>query len=118
MDRYALDRERIQYLPPTAYLDELFMAEETRKVRADNTFPFQSSRYEAPADVRCKEIHVRFDKRPKGQHLALFSVPVYYKGQRLGEAKLVDLHGNDRPPKNDSKTNNTTNRNKPTRNKQ
>ena len=99
VERYALDVNRIQYLPPTPYLDELFMLEDTRSVRADNTFPFKAQRYQAPADLRNKQITIRFNQIPKGKQTILKAIPVYYKTQRIGEAKLVDLYKNDRKPK-------------------
>ena len=48
LDRFALDRNRIHFLPPNEANDELFFFEEDRHVRADNTFSFQAVRFEAP----------------------------------------------------------------------
>lgn len=99
IERYGLDRSRIQFLPPTPYLEELFMAEAKRGVKADNTFSFKAKRYEAPVDLRHKDIDIRFDPVPKGQKTTPTRIPIYYQGQRLGEAKLLDFLANDRPPK-------------------
>ena len=99
IERYSLDRARIEFLPPTPYLEELFMAEETRGVNADNTFSFGAKRYEAPADLRHKQIHIRFDQTHKRQKTTPERIPVYDQGQRLGEAKRLDRLANDRPPK-------------------
>ncbi len=100
VERYALDRQRIQYLPPNQYAEELFMMEESRGVAADNTFSYGRIRYEAPADLRGKTADIRFDKAPSGQKLPPPKrIPVYYKGQRIGEAKALDRIANDRPPK-------------------
>lgn len=99
VERYALDRERIQYLPPSQYAEELFMMEETRSVTADNTFSFRRIRYEAPVDLRGKTIHVRYDKAPGSQKPPPPKrIPVYYKGTRTGEAKALDRLANDRAP--------------------
>ena len=99
LERYALDRERVQYLPPNQYSEELFMMEETRGVGADNTFSFKRIRYEAPADLRKKTLHIRYDKAPTGQKAAPPKrIPVYYNGQRIGLAKALDRIANDRPP--------------------
>ena len=99
VERYALDRERVQYLRPNQYSEELFMMEETRGVGADNTFSYKRIRYEAPADLRKKTIHIRYDKAPTGQKTAPPSrIPVYYQGQRIGLAKALDRIANDRPP--------------------
>jgi hypothetical protein len=57
-------------------------------VKKDNTFPFKNKRYEAPADLRQRQISIRFDRfRPA-------RVVVYYKDQRIGEAKELDLISN------------------------
>ena len=98
-ERYALDRERIQYLPPSEYTEELFMMEETRGVGADNTFSYKRTRYEAPADLRKKTIHIRYDKAPSASKAPLPKhIPVYYKGERIGRAKALNRLANDRPP--------------------
>ena len=99
VERYALDRERVQYLQPNQYSEELFMMEETRGVGADNTFSYKRIRYEAPADLRKKTIHIRFDKAPTGQKTPPPKrIPVYYDGNRIGQAKALDRIANDRPP--------------------
>jgi len=99
VERYALDRDRVQYLPPSQYAEELFMMEETRGVGADNTFSYKRIRYEAPADLRKTTIHIRFDKAPNAQKTRPpRRIPVYYNGNRIGEAKALDRIANDRPP--------------------
>lgn len=98
-ERYALDRERIQYLPPNQHNDELFMAETTRGVLVDNTFSYKGIRYEAPVDLRRQTIHIRFDQLPTSSKSAPpRQIPVYYKGQRCGLAKALNRHANDRKP--------------------
>jgi putative transposase len=88
IDRFALDLKRIRFLPPSDVTDELFYDEDTRMVKKDNTFPFKNKRYEAPADLRQKQIVIRFDRaRP-------VRIVVYYKDQRIGEAKPLDLIAN------------------------
>jgi len=89
VDRFAIDRHLLTFLPETnAGDDELFYVEETRKVGKDNTFRLNSTRYETPVDLVKKEIQVRFQRST--QH----KVIVYYKGSRMGEAKVLDLVGN------------------------
>jgi len=93
LDRFALDRRLIRFLPPNEANDELFFVEEERHVRADNTFSFKSLRFEAPRHLPDRTIHVRFQRsRPVER------VVVYYKGERMGEARLLDAIGNDRKP--------------------
>ncbi|MDH3834964.1 MAG: DDE-type integrase/transposase/recombinase, partial [Nitrosopumilus sp.] len=93
LDRFALDRRRIRYLPPNEVHEELFFVEEDRVVRADNTFSFQSLRYEAPRHLPNRKVQVRFERRRPHR-----KVVVFYKGDRMGEARPVDFTRNDRHP--------------------
>jgi transposase InsO family protein len=93
LDRFALDRARVRYLPPNEANDELFFVEEERHVRADNTFSFHAVRFEAPRHLPERTIHVRSQR---SQPLA--RVIVYYKGERMGEARPLNPIANDRKP--------------------
>lgn len=93
LDRFGLDLARIRYLPPNAVNDELFFVEQTRTVLADNTFSLRNVRFEAPRDLRSRKIEVRYDRQQTGVPRAI----VYYKGERMGEARVVDFVANDRP---------------------
>lgn len=88
IDRFGLDLNRIRFLPPSEANDELFYAESTRKVKKDNTFSLKNIRYETPVDLRDKEITVRFDRNKYDR------IVIYYKNQRMGEAKKLDLIAN------------------------
>jgi len=88
IDRFGLDLKKIRFLPPDQVNDELFFAEDSRHVKKDNTFSFRNVRYEAPADLRDKEIIIRFDRTKMN------CVVVYFKSQRIGQAKLLDLIAN------------------------
>lgn len=93
LDRFALDRGRVRFLPPNEANDELFFVEAERHVRADNTFSFKAVRFEAPRHPPERTIQIRFErKRPAAR------VVVYYKAERLGEARPLDALANDRPP--------------------
>jgi putative transposase len=94
LDRFALDRNRIRFLPPNEANDELFFVEEDRHVRADNTFSFQAVRFEAPRHLPDRTIQVRFERKTPTQR-----VIVYYKGERMGEARPLNAIANDRPAK-------------------
>ena len=93
LDRFALDRARIKFLPPNQANDELFFVEEERQVRADNTFSFKSIRFEAPRHLPNRTLQIRFQRKAPTTR-----VIVYYKGERMGEAKPLDAVANDRPP--------------------
>jgi len=98
LDRFALDRKSVRFLPPNEANDELFFVEEERHVRADNTFSFKSLRFEAPRHLPDRTIHIRFQRsRPVER------VVVYYKGERMGEARPLDAVANDRKPLNPPK---------------
>jgi len=107
LDRFALDRSRVRYLPPNQANDELFFVEEDRTVRADNTFSFKSVRFEAPRHLPDRTIQIRFERKRPAQR-----VIVYYKGERMGEARPLDLVANDRKP-SPEKVNPTTQENQP-----
>ena len=93
LDRFALDRNRIRFLPPNEVNEELFFAEEERSMRADNTFSFKARRYEAPRHLPNRKIQVRY--RRSQPHARLI---VYYKNERMGEARQLDFLANDRAP--------------------
>ena len=104
VDRFGMDLDRIRFLNPMEANDELFYFEEDRTVRKDNTFQLKNVRYEAPRRLPSRRIQVRFDRSGPSR------VVVYYKGERMGEAREVDFLANDRPPPaaNDrTKTNNS-----------
>ncbi len=97
LDRFALDRKWLRFLPPNEANDELFFVEEERHVRADNTFSFKSLRWEAPRHLPDRTIHIRFQRsQPTAR------VVVFYKGERMGEARLLDPVANDRKPSTDN----------------
>lgn len=92
VDRFGLDLRRIRFLPPCQANDELFYAEDNRRVRTDNTFSFRGARHEAPCDLRMRTIQVRFCRSAGADPV------VYFKGQRMGIASRVDFVANDRHP--------------------
>lgn len=87
IDRFGVDLARIKFLPPSEHADELFHAEDSRKVKKDNTFSFAGRRYESPVDLRDTEITVRHDRRRDDESSP---VVVYHQGQRMGQARLLD----------------------------
>ena len=95
LERFALDRNRIRFLPPNETNDELFFVEEDRHVRADNTFFFRASRYEAPRHLPERKIQIRHRRSDKDPGAPII---VYYKNERMGRARLVNLVANDRKP--------------------
>jgi hypothetical protein len=98
IDRFGIDLPRIRFLPPGDVNDELFFVEQDRTVLADNTFSLKNTRFEAPRDLRNRKVQIRFDR------LNFERAIVYFKGERMGEARAVDFVGNDRKPAKPSVT--------------
>jgi putative transposase len=90
IDRFGIDLARIRFLAPSEFNDELFYAQADRKVKKDNTFSFLGRRYETPVDLAGKEIQLRYDRHR--QETA--AVIIYFKGQRMGPARLLDAVAN------------------------
>jgi len=90
IDRFGIDLARVRFLAPSEHTDELFFAEAVRKVKKDNTFSFLGKRYETPVDLRDKEIQLRYDRHRQDTSI----VVIYYKGQRMGAARLLDAVAN------------------------
>jgi putative transposase len=88
VDRFNLDRKRVQFLSDDAFSREVFFVEEERKVGKTNVFSINSQRYECPVDLREKIIQVRYDRLQRDCFI------VYFAGQRMGEAQVLDLHAN------------------------
>lgn len=93
IDRFGLDLRRVRFLPPNQVNDELFFVEQDRNVLADNTFSLRNIRYEAPRDLRARKAQVRYSRTNFDR------VIVYFKGERMGEARPVDFVANDRKPR-------------------
>ena len=70
MDRYALDRGRVRFPPPNEANDELFFVQEERQVRADNTFSFQSVRFETPCHLPDRTIQDHPDQGEEGREVS------------------------------------------------
>lgn len=102
IDRFGLDLGSIRFLPPSDVNDELFFVEQERSVLADNTFSLKNTRFEAPRDLRNRKIQVRFDR------LKFDRAIVYFKGERMGEARPVDFIANDRKPSKKAKATEAT----------
>ena len=98
LDRFALDMSRIRFLSPGDVSDELFFIEQDRSVLADNTFSLKNTRFEAPRDLRGRKVQIRFSR------LKFDRAIVYFKGERMGEARPVDFIANDRKPNLKAKT--------------
>lgn len=88
IDRFNMDRERIEFLINDEYTDEVFYVEEDRKVSKTNVFSMHKKQFECPVDLREQTVQVRYDRSKKNLYL------VYYKDKRMGLAHLLNLHRN------------------------
>ena len=61
---------------------------------AVGTITLKNTRFEAPRDLRNRKVQIRFDR------LNFDRAIVYFKGERMGEARPVDFVANDRKPSN------------------
>ena len=93
LDRFGLDLKRIRFLPPSVMNEEFFFIEVDRGIAKDNTFSLKNIIFEAPRDLRKKKVQVRYNKH----HFNKRAI-VYYKAQRMGEARPVNYTANDRKP--------------------
>jgi transposase InsO family protein len=88
IDRFNLDHKRIRFLNNDEYSEEIFFIEQTRKVSKTNVFLLNKIAYECPVDLRNKSIQVRYDRNR--QHRVI----VFFNEQRMGEARVLNLHDN------------------------
>ena len=88
LDRFNLDHNRIHYLTNDEFTEEVFFAEQERKVTNVNVFSLNTQKYECPVDLRGKTVQVRYDRTRRDR------VIVYFKGQRMGEATALNLSFN------------------------
>ena len=89
LDRWARCAERVRYPEPGLDLDELFLAEERRKVHKDRTISLRGIIYEADAALVNETVVIRYDPATPGQ-----PIQVWFKNKRYNDAKLVDTFAN------------------------
>lgn len=87
LDRWAALADEVRYLGPD--IDDLFLQEAKRKVARDRTVSLDGAVYEVDAALVGEAVALRFDPSHPGRPLQ-----VWAKGERAGDAKLVDVHAN------------------------
>jgi len=100
IDRFGLDLKRIKFIAVSEAIDEVFFMEQTRSVRADNTFPLNNIRFETPADLAHRKIQIRYDRKNFDPNRVI----VHYNNQRIGPARPVDFIANDRGPRKEDQS--------------
>ncbi len=87
LDRWATVADEVRYLD--ADLDDLFLQESKRKVAKDRTVSLDAVVYEVEAALVGETVTLRFDPSKPGR-----AVQVWLKGEKIQDAKVVDVHGN------------------------
>jgi transposase InsO family protein len=87
LDRWAALADEVRYLG--ADIDDLFLQEAKRKVARDRTVSLDGAVYEVDAALVGEAVTLRFDPTRPGR-----SMQVWAKGERTGDARLVDVHAN------------------------
>lgn len=87
LDRWASVADEVRYLGTD--IDDLFLQEAKRKVGRDRTVSLDGAVYEVDAALVGEAVTLRFDPSRPGR-----PIQVWLKGERAGDAKLVDVHAN------------------------
>lgn len=87
LDRWAALADEVRYLGPD--IDDLFLQEAKRKVARDRTVSLSGTVYEVDAALVGEAVTLRYDPSKPGR-----LVQVWAKGQRVHDAKVVDVHAN------------------------
>lgn len=87
LDRWATVADEVRYLDHD--LDDLFLYESKRKVAKDRTVSLDAVVYEVEAALVGETVTLRYDLSRPGR-----AVQVWLKGEKIQDAKVVDVHGN------------------------
>ncbi len=79
LDRFTVDHQHIKYLCDDEFSEEVFFIEEHRKVSKTNVFSINSTRFEAPVDLRTKTVQVRYCRTRRDRFV------VYFNDKRMGD---------------------------------
>jgi transposase InsO family protein len=89
LDRWAGCGDRVRYPEPGLDLEDLFLAEDRRKVHKDRTISLHGKVYEADAALVGETVNIRYDPATPGQ-----AIQIWFKNERYNDAKLVDTFAN------------------------
>ena len=101
LDRFNMDLSKIKFLSDDEFSEEIFFAEEERKVSKTNIFSINNRKFECPVDLRNKRISVRYDRARCNRFI------VYFNNKRMGDASKLNLYQNSKTKRNTSQNNNT-----------
>jgi transposase InsO family protein len=89
LDRWAESAEQVRFLEPDIDLDDLFLFETVRKVRADRTVSLNGTAYEVDAALVGERVTLRYDPATAGR-----PIQVWHQDKPLQSARPVDLYAN------------------------
>ncbi len=89
LDRWAESAEQVRFLEPDIDLDDLFLFETVRKVKADRTVSLNGMAYEVDAALVGERVTLRFDPSTPGR-----PIQVWHQDKPLQQARPVDLYAN------------------------
>ncbi len=89
LDRWASTAERVRFIDAGVDLDDLFLFESVRKVKADRTVSLDGIVYEVDAALVGERVTLRYDPATPGR-----AIQVWHDHQRLQHARPVDPYAN------------------------
>lgn len=89
LDRWAQRADEVKYLDGGADFDDLFHAEQRRKVAKDRTVSLQGLVYEVDAALVGETVTLRFEAAEQPR-----TVQIWHEGRKVHDAKVVDLYAN------------------------
>jgi transposase InsO family protein len=89
LERWARCADEVTYPDPQVDLDDLFLAEEKRKVQKDRTVSLRGVVYEVDATLVGCTVTLRYHPSQPNR-----TVQVWHAGHKIQDAKVVDLYAN------------------------
>ncbi len=89
LDHWAATAERVRFIDPHVDLDDLFLFESVRKVKADRTVSLEGIVYEVDAALVGERVTLRYDPSTPGR-----TIQVWHDHKRLQYARPVDPYAN------------------------
>lgn len=89
LDRWAATGDQVTFPDPHLDLDELFLFEAVRKVKADRTVSLDGIVYEVEAALVGERVTLRYDPSAPGR-----PIQVWHEQKAVGPARPVDVYAN------------------------
>ena len=89
LERWAASADQVHFVDPGVDLDDLFLFEAVRKVKADRTVSLDGIVYEVDAALVGERVTLRYDPATPGR-----AIQVWHEHRPLQQARPVDLYAN------------------------